>query len=212
MAGGVDTSALDRRIAQATHKLRRVVRNAANDTAFQVRKDTPGLLADGRIDRPKPFTVASAVAKVDRASTDTDRVVATLSITEARARYLVKLEKGVNERNKMMPISAQAGDKHGNVKKAFNLGPATKQVLLSKTDSKGRKKYFAGKPVGGNRPAGIYERKYARGGNTLKLHVLFIKRRRMEPRLGLRDRWKRDGASLLADKIREQRARPENQL
>lgn len=201
----------------APGKIKRVARNGLNDTVRDLRKDTPSIIKKV-VDRPASFSYRASVARFQRANYND--LSASIHISAAQARYLAPAEHGDDAELINTPISRDAFDSRGNVKKRFRWTKSDRQKLLAQVyRSKNKRtgqtrtvgKYFTGTPIGGGyKVPGLFMRR--RDGKGLVRITAFTKRRRYRAIFGIRDAWREQGASLLAAHIREQARRSENQL
>lgn len=213
----VSTGGLEKRLGIAPRRLRRALRNAINDTARDLRGQTPGILRR-RIDRPARFTVSPSAVRFSRAEyAQGDRMRAAVSIADAQSEYLHPLEFGGISKGLHQPISSAARDASGNIRRAFQRGAGAKARLFAQTISvpaaKGARrvgKYFDGRPTGGRyKTAGLFMR--TKDGRIARVSE-YVRERRYQPSLGLRKEWVRLGGALLARHLKVQAARPENRM
>lgn len=142
---------------------------AINDVLGDIKKNWEKRLRK-EIDRPTPFTLRAFAIR--RASKRNLRGM--VFAKRIQADYLRWLEEGGNRAPKrraiLVPVN-QRLNKYGNMPR----GAVRRTVAKPKT--------FSGKPKGGRRPAGIWER--VSGGNQLRLLVHYADRARYTPRLNL---------------------------
>ncbi len=213
----IDTAALVRRMGVAPKKIQRVNRNALNDAARELRAATPAIMKRA-VDRPVPFTArASAVLYKSASYTD---LSASLRFAPIQARYLNPSEFGQRTGRIHTPIARDAIDPAGNLKRRFRWTPAERARLLAQSHSVRSQrtggtrtigKYFFGKPHGGYRMAGLFERpKDPR--KPLRRITIIAKRRRYNATFGIRREWQRLGGPMLERHLATQSARPENRI
>lgn len=203
-----DTARLKRRLRAAPRKYRRIIRNSINDTLRAVRNETPDIMKES-VDRPVPFTARKTAVVYRGASYD--KLAGSLHIAPAQARYLAPAEHGGTSEGIIMPTQKWATDKYGNVMKKFR-SFELRGALNAKTESKsdgviGR--YFIGKPKGGDRPAGLYERIDFDTG--LVQITKFVRRRRYRKTFGIEAKWSARVRKELPRHLEIQSRRPENQ-
>lgn len=210
----IDASALERRLRVAPGKIKRVARNALNDTAKELRMSTPDIMKRV-VDRPTPFTAKTSAVLYKAASYDS--LTSSLRFNRLQARYLGPGEFGERAEKIHTPIAPDAYDRYGNLLKRYRWAPTAKTALLSKQitvtgpNGKSRKigKYFFGKPHGGYRYAGLFERSATAHGKLRRLTMIAQKRRYREI-YGIRREWRRLGGPMLEQHLRTQAEHPAN--
>lgn len=134
-------------------------------------------------------------------------------------KYLSPGEFGQRTDKIHTPIAPDAFDRYGNLLRRYRWAPAAKTALLSKQitltgpNGKSRKvgKYFFGKPNGGYRYSGLFERSTAANGKLRRLTMIAQKRRYREI-YGIRREWRRLGGPMLERHLQIQANHPANRL
>lgn len=217
MSVRISTEGLERRLRVAPGKLKRVTRNALNDAARELRKETPKVM-DRVIDRPTPFTRRTSGVIYRGASYD--RLSASLELSPLQQRYLSPGEFGEASDDIQTPVARDAFDAKGNLKKRYRWTATDRAKLFGQVYRVKAKrtggirtvgKHFVGTPVGGGyRQAGLFER--SRDGKKLKRITSFTRRRRYRAQFGIRDEWQRLGGPMLRRHLQFQAQHPSNRL
>lgn len=124
----IDTRRFERRLSVAPDKIKRVVRNVLNDTARELRCNTPEII-DHAIDKPVPFTKRSSAVLYRGATYQS--LSASLQIAPLQAAYLSPGEFGRTSEQIQTPIRHDAIDQRGNLKKRFRWSPAERSKLAA---------------------------------------------------------------------------------
>lgn len=212
----IDTGGLERRLRVAPGKIKRVTRNALNDTAKELKTKTPEIMKQA-VDRPTPSTAKASAVFYKAASYDS--LTSSLRLSPIQAKYLGPGEFGHRAEKIHTPIAPDSFDRYGNLLKRYRWAPTAKTALLSKeiavvgSDGKSRRigKYFFGKPNGRYRFAGLFERPSSPRGKLRRL-TMVTQTRRYREIYGIRREWRRLGSPMLERHLRTQAQHPANRL
>lgn len=213
----IDASSLERRLRVAPGKIKRVARNALNDTAKELKTKTPEIMKRA-VDRPTAFTSKPSAVLYKAASYDS--LTSSLRFNRIQERYLSPAEFGLRAERIHTPIHARAREaKFGNLVKKFRWSPAERAKLMAaKHIIPGKRgptreigQYFFGKPRGAYRKAGLFYRPKD-PSKALQRLTVFTEKRRYREMFGIRKEWRRLGGPMLERHLQVQARHPANRL